>query len=60
MLEWAKNLTTRGYLAYLGCVALVTNGILFFFGLWMPIVFGISVGLLLIAWCIPSDDSTQI
>lgn len=51
----------RGKMITFGTFGVILNGVLYFFGVWMPILLFVSIGLLFIALvCMSSDDSTQI
>jgi len=39
---------------------LVVNGIIFFIGLWMPIVLFVSIGILFLALVMKGEDSTGL
>ena len=60
MLNWYMYLDTRGKLAFWGAFGLVVNGIIYFIGLWMPILLFVSIGMLFIAAFMKSEDSTDI
>ena len=53
-------LDARGKLAFWGVFGLVVNGVIFFLGLWMPILLFVSIGMLLMAAIMKSEDSTDI
>jgi len=54
------SLGIRGKLAFWGVFGLVVNGVIFFIGLWMPILLFVSIGLLLLALVMKGEDSTDI
>ncbi len=60
MLNWWMSLGIRGTLAFWGVFGLVVNGVIFFIGLWMPILLFVSIGLLLLAMVMRGEDSTEI
>jgi len=60
MLNWWMSLGIRGKLAFWGVFGLVVNGVIFFIGLWMPILLFVSIGLLLLALVMKGEDSTDI
>ena len=60
MLYWYSNLDLRGKFALYGVFGLVVNGIIFFLGIWMPILLGMSILALIVAACMKSEDSTDI
>lgn len=55
MLNWWMNLSARGKFYFWGGLGIGANGILFLMGGWMPIIFFISVGLILIGFLLPKD-----
>ena len=51
----------RGKMIAFGTFGVIVNGILYFVGVWMPVLLFVSIGLLFVALvCMASDDSTQI
>ncbi len=60
MLYWYSNLDTRGKLAFWGTFGLIVNGVIYFLGLWMPILLFVSIGMLVLALGMKSEDSTDI
>jgi hypothetical protein len=60
MLNWWMSLELRGRLTFWGVFGLVVNGVIFFMGLWIPVLLFVSIGLLLLAMVMKSDDSTDI
>lgn len=60
MLNWWMSLGIRGKLAFWGVFGLIVNGVLFFIGLWMPILLIVAVGLLFLALIVKAEDSTDI
>lgn len=60
MLSWFSNLDLRGRFALFGVFGLIVNGLIFFLGMWMPILLGMSLLALVVAACMKSEDSTDI
>jgi uncharacterized membrane protein len=60
MIYWYANLDTRGKLAFWGTFGLVVNGVIYFLGLWMPILLFVSIGMLVLALGMKNEDSTDI
>lgn len=60
MLYWYANLDTRGKLAFWGAFGLAVNGVLYFLGLWMPVLLFVSIGMLVLALGMKSEDSRDI
>ncbi len=51
----------RGRMIAFGTFGVVLNGVLYFLGVWMPVLLFAGVGLLFVALvCMSSDDSTNI
>jgi hypothetical protein len=55
MLDWWINLSLRGKLIFWGVFGIAVNGVLYFIGLWMPILLFVSCGFLLLAFVVPDD-----
>jgi len=60
MLNWYIALDTRGRLFFWGVFGLLVNGAIYFIGLWMPILLFVSIGMIFVAACMKSEDSTDI
>ncbi len=60
MLNWFICLGARGQLAFWGVFGLVVNGVIYFIGLWMPVLLFVSIGMLMLAAVMKSEDSTDI
>ena len=60
MLNWWYSLGLRGKLVFWGGFGLAVNGLIFFLDLWMPILLFVSIGLLVLALFVKSEDSTDL
>jgi hypothetical protein len=56
MINWWNTLGLKGKLYFWGCFGLGVNILLFCIGLWMPILLGVSIGLLVIGFLLKDDS----
>ena len=60
MLRWYMFLDARGKLFFWGTFGLLVNGVIYFLGVWMPVLLFVSIGMLFLAFLMKSEDSTDI
>jgi hypothetical protein len=60
MLNWFQSLGVRGKLAFWGGFGVAVNVVIYFIGIWMPVLLFVSIGMLFIAAMMKSEDSTDM
>ena len=55
MISWWTNLSLKGKFYFWGLFGIGVNAVIFFLGVWMPVLLFTSFGFLLIGFVLPSD-----